>query len=158
MPLRRHAAGVVTDVAIGALLSSLSRSRAVGVIAWSSKAGLVWGEIAVLTEVAECTSGRLVLRFVEPRPDRIHVLYFVNGVPIRRLDVNDSHRGLAPNTTHKHRYIPQSGAESVYVPEDIPSVPLGPTVALGTYRSVFEAFASECFVELPAGYWTEPGR
>jgi hypothetical protein len=93
-----------------------------------------------------------------PRPDRIHIQYLVNRVPVRRLDVNDHHRGLPPNTTHKHTYVPQSGAESAYVPDDIPPVPLGPTVAAGTYRHIFEAFASECFIELPQGYWTEPGR
>ncbi|MGW4520112.1 hypothetical protein [Amycolatopsis sp. NPDC004378] len=116
------------------------------------------GLLHVRTEVEDCSDGLLRAYFVTARPDRFHVQYLVNRVPVRRLDVNADHRGLPPDTTHKHTYVPQNGSESTYVPNDIPSVPLGPTVAAGTYRRVFEAFASECFIELPEGYWTEPGR
>lgn len=58
----------------------------------------------------------------------------------------------------EHTHVPATGREDVYIPEDIPEVPMGPTVAPGTYRRVFEAFAAECHIELPDGYWTEPGR
>lgn len=111
--------------------------------------------MAVRTEVIDCSSGLLRIYLLRPRPDRIHVQYLVNGVPIRRLDVNDAHKQWR-DKTHKHTYIPALGAEDAYLPDDIPEVPLGPTVAPGTYRAVFEAFAAECFVELPDNYWTEP--
>jgi hypothetical protein len=122
------------------------------------KPNTVQGLIQVRTQVEDCPDGTLRAYVVTPRPDRFHVQYLVNRVPVRRLDVNDNHRGLPPDATHKHAYVPQTGAESTYVPDDIPPVPLGPTVAEGTYRRLFEAFASECFIELPEGYWTEPGR
>jgi len=116
------------------------------------------GVLKVATSVADCAGGLLRIYFASARPDRLHVQYMMNGVSIRRLDVNDDHRGLPLGTTHKHTYLPATGAESFYVPDDIPHVPLGPTVVEGTYRQVFEAFASECFIELPPGYWTEPRR
>lgn len=157
--LARYAGSAVSDQAVSALLSTLSQARAHGQLTWSrEKAATNTGTIVVQTAVADCAEGMLRIYFVDPRPDRIHVQYLINKVPVRRLDVNDSHRGMPPNTTHKHRYIPATGGEDAYIPTDIPPVPSGPTVAVGTYRQVFEAFASECFVSLPAGYWTEPGR
>lgn len=154
-----YTAGALSSAAINTLLSDLSRARAQGQVLWTSlKPTTMQGVLQVHTEVEECSDGTLRAYFVTARPDRFHVQYLVNKVPVRRLDINDDHRGLPPNTTHKHTYIPQTGSESTYVPDDIPPVPLGPTVAEGTYRQVFEAFASECFIELPEGYWTEPRR
>ncbi|WP_157577072.1 hypothetical protein [Saccharomonospora iraqiensis] len=98
----------------------------------------------------------MLIYWVDPRPDRIHVSYVVDNVPVRRLDVNDSHKDWI-DVTHKHRYLP-NGTSDAYLPDDIPRVPLGPTVPPGTYRAVFEAFAAECCVALPEGYWTDPGR
>ncbi|KDN23230.1 hypothetical protein DV20_05800 [Amycolatopsis rifamycinica] len=154
-----YAVGALSPTAISTLLSKLGRARAQGQLSWSSlKPHTQQGLIHVRTAVEDCPDGMLRAYFVLARPDRFHVQYLVNRVPVRRLDVNDNHKGLPPDTTHKHTYVPQTGAEGAYVPDDIPPVPLGPTVAAGTYRRVFEAFASECFIELPEGYWTEPGR
>lgn len=155
----KYAAEAISTTAIQALLSDLGRAEAVGQLVWSRlKPHAFQGVVEVRTAVADCESGMLRMHFVTPRPDRIHIQYLINRVPVRRLDTNESHRDLPPDATHKHTYSPATGGESAYVPDDIPEVPLGPTVAPGTYRAVFEAFASECFIELPAGYWTEPGR
>jgi hypothetical protein len=157
--LAKHTANVIDTKTVDSLLSTLAQARAFGQLAWDrQKPNTLQGRIEVATAVADCSTGALRIYVATPRPDRIHVQYLINGVALRRLDVNDDHRGLPPGTTHKHKYVPQSGQESFYVPKDIPAVPLGPTVAAGTYRKVFEAFAFECFIELPDGYWTEPGR
>jgi hypothetical protein len=60
--------------------------------------------------------------------------------------------------THKHTYVPATGEEGFYIPDDIPAVTPGPTVSPSVYRQVFEAFAAECHISLTPGYWTEPRR
>lgn len=157
--MAKQAVGAVSIDAINILLSSVGHAEAQGQLSWTSLRPLTHqGLINVHTDVADCANGTLRIYFVTPRPDRVHVQYLINNVAVRRLDVNDSHRGLPADTTHKHAYTPSDGTESTYVPSDIPDVPLGTTVVPGTYRMVFEAFASECFISLPEGYWTEPGR
>lgn len=149
--------GGVTSTELAALLSPLAKATAVGQLAWRlKKPRCREGIVEVCTQVADCSMGKLRIYFVEPRPDRVHLQYLVGGSWDRRLDVNDQHRGV--ERTHKHTHVPATGREDVYIPEDIPEVPMGPTVAPGTYRRVFEAFAAECHIELPDGYWTEPGR
>lgn len=147
----------LTSTDLAALLSPLAKATAVGQLEWRLKKPLCHeGVIEVRTVIADCPLGTLRIYFVEPRPDRVHLQYLVNGSWVRRLDVNDEHRGV--ENTHKHTHIPATGREGVYTPDDIPEVPVGPTVAPGTYRRVFEAFAAECHIELPDGYWTEPRR
>ncbi|CAM2996825.1 hypothetical protein SAXI111661_12945 [Saccharomonospora xinjiangensis] len=153
----RYVPDALTTQTIEVLLSDLARATAVGEMSWSVKKPRTHeGQIEVRTALEDCPVGRLRIYWVDPRPDRIHVAYLVNHVPVRRLDVNDSHKDWV-NTTHKHRYLP-TGAEDAYIPDDIPHVALVPTVPPGTYQAVFEAFAAECRVTLPEGYWTEPGR
>lgn len=147
--------GAVRTVTLHALLSPVARARVVGQIEWTLKKPRVHqGIIAVDTDVSECEEGRLRIEFQERAPSEFGLQYLVNRVPVRRLDVNGSHRSWQ-FTTHKHRYN-TAGHEDAYLPTDIPPVPLEPTVAPGTYRRVFEAFAGECFVSLPDGYWVEP--
>ncbi|NKQ59377.1 hypothetical protein HFP15_41740 [Amycolatopsis sp. K13G38] len=154
----KYDAGAVSTSAIETLLSDLGHAKALGQLTWSRlRPQTRQAVIDVRTEVMDCETGMLRMYVADARPDRIHVQYLINRVPVRRLDTNETHRGFPPDMTHKHTYVP-NGAESAYIPDDIPAVPLGPTVAPGTYRAVFEAFASECFIELPEGYWTEPGR
>jgi hypothetical protein len=150
----RYPANAVSNASLAVLLSPLAKAKATGVITWAvKKPNCHEGQVGVTTVVENCMSGRLRIYFVTPRPDRIHLQYLVNGVPIRRLDVNDAHRRT--DQTHKHTYQPPDG-ESFYIPDDIPEVPRGPTVAPGIYRRVFDAFARECHILLADGYWVEP--
>ena len=147
---------LVTDQALSALLSVAAEARTEGVITWTKRKPHIYeGKIAVRTALSDCALGLLRVYFVDPRPSEISCQYLINGAPVRRVDVNGSHRDVI-NKTHKHTYIPALGTESFYFPNDIPAVPLGPTVAPGTCRAVFEAFAAECFVLLDDGYWEEP--
>lgn len=147
---------LVTDQTLDVLLSGAAQATTTGRLFWRvQKPRVHEGKIEVLTRLSDCAVGELRIYYVDPRPSEIHCQYLVNGAPIRRLDVNGSHRKIV-NKTHKHTYIPSSGTESFYYPDDIPSVPFGPTVAVDTYRVVFEAFAKECHVLLGDGYWTQP--
>lgn len=154
--MAKYAVNAVNATDLAALLSPLANATAIAELEWSTKKPRCHvGRITVHTKITGCRVGQLQLYFVEQRPDRMHAQYLFNNIPVRRLDVNDRHR--TTDETHKHTYIPRSGSDDdVYVPDDIPAVPLGPTVAPGTYRRVFEAFAAECFIALPDGYWTEP--
>ncbi|MGK3199608.1 hypothetical protein [Amycolatopsis sp. MEPSY49] len=148
---RQHA---VSAQALETLLSDLSQATAVGELHWESKHGFIHtGQIQVQTLVQGCELGRLQLVVNDLAASEPRCQYLVNDAPIRRLDVNDVHRPW-PRCTHKHRYVPETGKDDAYKPDDIPEVPFGPTVAPGTYRRVFEAFAAECSVALPEGYWT----
>ncbi|MFS8104837.1 hypothetical protein LFM09_47825 [Lentzea alba] len=149
-------ANLVTAEALAALLSAPSKSRAVGQLSWTSKKPHIHeGKIEVRTDIADCPVGYLRIYYVDPRPAEVGVQFIVNDAPVRRLDLNGSHKDWV-HTTHKHRYLPATGREDAYIPNDIPAVPLLPTVAPGTHRAVFEAFAQECLVLLPEGYWVEP--
>ncbi|OXM70723.1 hypothetical protein CF166_20505 [Amycolatopsis sp. KNN50.9b] len=137
------------------MLSHLAEATAVGALTWDSKRSFLHtGQIQVQTRVQGCELGKLQVVVNDLAPSEPRCQYLVNDVPIRRLDVNDVHRPW-PRRTHKHRYVPETGKDDAYIPDDIPDVPFGPTVAPGTYRRVFEAFAAECWVTLPEGYWTE---
>jgi hypothetical protein len=152
-----HRADVFTKGDLRTLLSPLGRARATGTISWSLKRPrCLIGVLPVRTEFDGQTSSALQLYVKQPAPSTPELQYMVRGVPVRRCDVNGNHRGAPKFTTHKHTYEPATGAEGWYLPDDIPPVPLGPTVAHGTYRAVFDAFAAECFVDLGEGYWTEP--
>lgn len=156
--MARQVSNAVSASVLEVLLSQLAQARTVGTVVWSKPRPVQYmGKLDVTTALEQCPSGELRIHWVTPRPDRIHIQYLVNNAAIRRLDVNDNHKKLQ-DTTHKHRYVPGTGREDAYVPEDIPEVPLSPTVALDTYRRVFEAFARECCIELVDGYWTQPRR
>lgn len=150
----RYRPNAVVGSTMRLLLSEHARAEAVGLLEWSLKQpGIHQGIIEVRTVIEDCPVGRLRLQVSEQAPSEPAVQYLMNGVPVRRLDVNGTHRDWA-FTTHKHRYRP-TGHEDAYIPDDIPAVPIGPTVAPGTHRAVFEAFAEECFISLPDGYWTD---
>jgi hypothetical protein len=154
--LGHYTPNLVTDQALSALLSEAAQAQTEGVITWTArKPHIREGKIVVRTALSDCPLGHLRVYYVDPRPSEISCQYLVNGAPVRRLDVNGSHRDVV-NVTHKHTYVPALGTESFYYPSDIPVVPLGPTVAPGTCRAVFEAFAAECFILLNDGYWEEP--
>jgi hypothetical protein len=151
-----YTANLVTAEALAALLSGSAKSRAVGQVKWARKKPQIHeGKLEVRTAVADCPVGYLRIYYVEPRPSEVGLQFVVNHAPVRRLDVNGSHKDWI-NTTHKHTYVPATGREGAYIPDDIPEVPLLPTVAPGTHRAVFEAFAQECWIVLPDGYWVEP--
>lgn len=153
--LGQHRAGAVTAQALEVLLSQLASATAIGEMAWSSiRPYLHQGQITVRTSVDGCELGRLRLLVNDLAPSEPGCQYLVNDVPVRRLDVNGFHRPW-PRRTHKHRYVPATGREDAYLPDDIPDVPFEPIVAPGTYRRVFEAFAAECWVALPEGYWKD---
>jgi hypothetical protein len=157
----RHKTGVVGQQEVRVLLSPSARAHAIGRLTWKVvKPRCHEGLIEVRTEVAGCEFGSLRIYFVDPAPSEFSLQYFTGvqnarRVPVRRLDVNGDHKDWI-NRTHKHRFDPENGHESAYIPNDIPAVPLGPTVATGVYRRVFEAFATECHVQLPNSYWSEP--
>lgn len=152
-----HMAGVFTSQDLEALLSPLGRARAAGTISWVPKGPRCWiGTLPVRTTFDSGADSALQLGLKLPAPDQPNLQYLVRGVAVRRCDVNETHRGHPPFTTHKHTYDPKTGAEGSYLPDDIPRVAMGPTVPRGIYRAVFDAFAAECFVELGEGYWTEP--
>lgn len=154
--MAQHQAGALSFAALGALLSRAAQASAVGRLRWSlRKPRCHQGVLTVQTKVSGLGDGLLRIYFVELAPSEPSLQYLVGGVSVRRLDVNGDHRAWV-NQTHKHTYEPNTGREDAYLPCDIPDVPLGPTVAPGTYQRVFEAFASECHVSLPGGYWTEP--
>lgn len=151
----QHRSNAVSTQALDALLSRLAEATGVGTMSWESRRPFLHtGQIQVLTRVQGCELGRLQVVVNDLAASEPRCQYLVNDVPIRRLDVNDVHRPWA-RCTHKHRYLPDTGRDDAYIPDDIPEVPFGPTVASGTYRRVFEAFAAECCVALPEGYWTE---
>lgn len=153
--MSRQKAGVLTPATVGSLLSSTADARGVGHMAWSLKRPRCHqGLLQVQTKVSGFELGQLRIYYVEAAPSEPCLQYLMGGVAVRRLDVNGDHRDWV-NRTHKHTYQ-ASGQDSAYLPDDIPDVPLGPTVASGTYRKIFDAFAAECFVALPSGYWMEP--
>lgn len=91
--LGRYTVNAVTATTVEALLSTVAQATAVGSLSWESKKPVTWmGRIEVTTALNDCPVGMLRIAYVTPRPDRIHVQYLVNGVPVRRLDVNDSHK------------------------------------------------------------------
>lgn len=154
--MAQHKAGVLTPASLGALLSTEAGACSVGTLTWSlRKPRCHQGVLEVKSEIPGCELGQLRIYFVEQAPSEPSLQYLVGGVSVRRLDVNGDHREWV-NRTHKHRYEPHTGREDAYLPTDIPNVPLGPTVAPGTYKMVFAAFAAECHVALDDGYWVEP--
>jgi len=96
------------------------------------------------------------------KPWKFTVFLMLHGIHLRRLDVNGSHRNRTSDReqwikrTHKHRWSEAHADAEAYTPCDIPSLPL--TAVTGEhYRRVFEAFCSECGIDLVAGYcWSEP--
>lgn len=96
------------------------------------------------------------------KPWKFTVFLMLHGVHLRRLDVNGSHRNRTGDCeqwterTHKHLWSEAREDAEAYTPSDIPSVPLT-AVTGGHYRRVFEAFCSECGIDLTAGYcWSDP--
>jgi hypothetical protein len=149
-------AGVLSHAALGVLLSSTASAEGIGQLVWSlKKPKCHQGVLEVHTSIPGFERGQLRIYFVDMAASEPSLQYLTGGVSIRRLDVNGDHRSWV-NKTHKHTYDPTSGRDSAYLPPDIPDVPLGPTVAAGTYQVIFGAFAKECFVSLPDGYWVEP--
>lgn len=151
-----HRLSLFTMQELASLLSPVGRATAIGTIAWTvKKPRCLIGVLPVRTVFDGSPASVLQMYIKKPAPSTPEMQYMVRGVPVRRCDVNGNHRKIK-FTTHKHTYEPSSGTEGFYVPSDIPEIPLGMTVSRGLYRSVFAAFASECFVELPSGYWEEP--
>lgn len=161
MDVARHKVGIVGQPEMRVLLSPSARARATGKLGWRLiKPKCHEGSIQVQTDVQSCEYGSLRIYFVDPAPSEFSLQYFTGiqnsrRVPVRRLDVNGDHNDWI-NQTHKHRFNPDTGHEAAYIPTDIPEVPHGPTVPIGVYRRVFEAFASECHVTLPDNFWSEP--
>lgn len=154
-------AGTLTNQAVRTVLSPAACAVGQGRLAWSiDKPRCFKGLLAVHTTVVGCETAELRIYLREKAASEPRLQYLIGShrqtrVAIRRLDVNDDHHKWV-NTTHKHSLDVSSGLEEAYIPSDIPNVPLGPTVAPGTYQRLFEAFAAECFVTLPPDYWTDP--
>jgi hypothetical protein len=159
--MAQQRAGMLTRQAVTAVLSPAACAVGQGRLHWSVvKPRCFLGLLVVKTEVVGCEISELRIYLREKVASEPRLQYIVGSsgqgrVAIRRLDVNDDHRKWV-NTTHKHALDVSSGLEEAYLPSDIPHVPLGATVAPGTYQRLFEAFAAECFVALPPGYWTDP--
>ena len=154
--MSQHKAEVFTLQDLNALLSPVSGARSVGRISWTlKKPRCLIGVLAVRTSFDGPVASALQMYIKQPSPSTPELQYMVRGVPVRRCDVNGNHRKVK-FTTHKHTYESTTGAEGFYVPDDIPHVPYGATVAQGLYRAVFAAFAAECYVVLESGYWSEP--
>jgi len=159
--MAQQRAGMLTRQAVSEVLSPAACAVGQGRLHWSVvKPRCFLGLLVVKTEVVGCEVSELRIYLREKVASEPRLQYMVgsdrqNRVAIRRLDVNDDHRKWV-NTTHKHALDASSGLEEAYLPSDIPHVPLGATVAPGTYQRLFEAFAAECFVTLPPDYWTDP--
>jgi hypothetical protein len=153
--MSQHKSEVFTSQDLSALLSPVGEARSVGRVSWSlKKPRCLLGVLPVRTTFDGTVASALQIYIKQPSLSTPELQYMVRGVPVRRCDVSGNHRKVK-FTTHKHTYEPATGAEG-FVPDDIPNVPYGPTVARGLYRAVFAAFAAECFVDLQDGYWQEP--
>ncbi|WP_139323939.1 MULTISPECIES: hypothetical protein [unclassified Pseudonocardia] len=159
--MAKHKLGVVSPEEVHALLSPTAQAESVGQLKWDEqKSGCYEGVLEVTTSVSNCERSSLRIYVVRLAASEFSLQYLIGTersrrVAIRRLDVNGDHKDLI-NTTHKHKFNAETGHESAYVPTDIPNVDLGPTVPIGTYQQIFEAFASECHVSLDGDYWSEP--
>ncbi|XVV13654.1 hypothetical protein ACQP2X_04675 [Actinoplanes sp. CA-131856] len=159
--MSRQISPLLTPANLGALLSPVAQAVTVGGVVWEALQGAPIKEAVVqvrtaLPALAPCRL-RMVTNALTPSEPRLQYLVGAgrNGFSARRLCVNVPHRPI--DGTHKHLAEPGRGDETAYQPDDIPHVPLQPRVAPGTYRAIFEAFASECFVELGQDFaWSEP--
>lgn len=92
---------LVTDQTLDSLLSGAAWATTTGQLLWRvQKPRVHEGKIKVLTRLSDCAVGELRIYYVDPRPSEIHCQYLVNGAPIRRLDVNGSHRKIVNRLTN----------------------------------------------------------
>jgi len=156
----RQVSSLITAINMGALLSTTAKAVTVGGVAWTpkqaAKEGIINVRTALASPLAPCRL-RIVVNPLAPSEPKLQ--YLVGDgrerFSARRLCVNVPPRPISG--THKHRAEPGTGDEGAYQPLDIPSVPLQPRVAPGTYRAILEAFAAECFVEVgPDFTWIDP--
>ena len=80
---------------------------------------------------------------------------------LRRLDLRASHRNPDgerwSRKTHKHRWSEEFSNRFAYTPTDIPHDVNAGIDSTDNYREVFEAFATECKIELGQDYrWSDP--
>lgn len=151
-------AGAISAPILTAVLDGPVASRSDGLITWKpSKPNVAVGTLEVEVQVGGCSDALLGITLLRARPDRIRMQYFMNGVSVFRLDVNDKHNGWDINT-HTHRYVPGDGSWITRPLDDFVHVPFGPTVPRGIEKECFEAFADLVNVQLTDPYWVEPWK
>jgi hypothetical protein len=104
----------------------------------------------------------LGIQVTKDKPWKPTVYLMLEGVHLRRLDVNGSHTNRTPDRenwqwrTHKHRWSEATADAQAYTPDDIPRVPFVDVTA-EHYRSVLEAFLDEVGIKKGGGYaWADP--
>lgn len=147
---------MLSSTQVGALLSPLSRAQGGGVMIWQERLTDILGTIAVQHNVDGCDDVRISLRVVPARPWVLHLVYQVNGIPLRRVDTNDIHNGWGLET-HEHAYDPMTGKETCVRLENFPApTVMQRPVTEAELQTSFEAFAKRFCVELGSRYWTTP--
>lgn len=152
-----QAVGAFTPATLGVLLSPLSKAQAIGRLAWSvTKPSCHEGVLKVRTAVGGAEVASLRIYYTDHTPSEPTLQYLAGGVAAVRACANTKHDGWAP-MTHVHYYVPQTGGERCDQAPGLFNLPLAPTVAADAHRQAFEVFAGLVSVDLPDGYWAEPG-
>ncbi|MBW4703518.1 MULTISPECIES: hypothetical protein [unclassified Micromonospora] len=158
--MSRQVSPLITAANLGTLLSPLAAATTVGGMTWTARSPVIkQGLIRVVTGIEALAPCRLRMTVNELKPSEPALQYLAGegrlGFSARRLCLNAPHPPFPG--THKHRSEPGGGEEGAYEPDDIPTVPLQPRVAPGTYRAILEAFAAECFIAIGDDFiWREP--
>lgn len=101
------------------------------------------------------------MQITKDKPWKPTAYLMLNGVQLRRLDVNATHTNPTDRQrwkwqTHKHRWTEIHQDTVAYTPTDIPDVPFS-GVTVDHLRGVFEAFLSECQITQAGTYaWNDP--
>lgn len=145
----------ITQVEKGFLLSPLSQARTVGSLDWRRLPVQVRGQVEVETIYPSMVGGAVLMSIPIKRQWQINLVYLTNGVPVRRVDINDKHDGWGI-TTHLHEYNPADGSEAASHLPNFPGPPISPLVEVEDLEAAFRAFAELCHIEVGPSCWNPP--
>jgi hypothetical protein len=151
----QYAADAISTIELGALLSTASAAHTVGRLEWRALPVQMRGEVEVANVIPTLSTGSILMSIPDRRQWEINLVYRINGVPARRVDVNAKHNGW-PLGTHQHQYRPADGGETCELLPTFPSPPISPLVEVEWLRDAFLGFAGLCHVAVSENCWTDP--